>query len=78
MFNLAVRLGLIIDIKVYVILEREGYIKIIDLDVRPSAENVPMKIHISSFVNRLYEIILTLVSVNENEQRVYKVCFLRT
>ncbi|KAF3425951.1 hypothetical protein E2986_11971 [Frieseomelitta varia] len=45
-------------------------------DVR-SAENVPMKIHVSPFVDRLCEIILTLVSANGTEQRVYKVCFLR-
>lgn len=53
------------------------YIKIIHSDVRPSADNVPMKIHLSPFVDQLCQITMTLVSVNGNERRVYKVSFLR-
>ncbi|XP_060830391.1 cilia and flagella-associated protein 47-like [Bombus pascuorum] len=45
-------------------------------DVRPSADNVPMKIHLSPFVDQLCQITMTLVSVNGNERRVYKVSFL--
>lgn len=47
------------------------------LDVRPRAENTPINIHISPFIDRLCEIILTLVSINSNERRMYVIDFLR-